>query len=339
MSLKLTFTASLLALATSLTMERVLADEPKELNIAAIFSVGLDQPWDKSWYEAFQRVKALKPHGLEINLKYSEHVWGDKAEAVMKSYAEAGKFDVIIATSTFSDQVKALRERYPNIIWEVHGSGNEGLGGNMLWYYMRVHEPAYLMGMVAGLTTKNNMVGVVGSFPADDANDEINAFLKGAHDVNPNVKGRVTFIQAWYDPQKANEASYALIAAGADNILQLGGAFQACIEKNIQCYGNFVDMNSLAPNNIVTSTVAKWDPTILNTIDVWYRHETEAKKIEASTDPVWFGMKDGGSDLAPFHGFTDKLPPDVIQKVNAKRADIMSGAFTVPLNTSEPKSD
>ena len=30
------------------------------------------------------------------------------------------------------------------------GSGNEGLGGNLIWLDVFVHEPAYLMGIIAG---------------------------------------------------------------------------------------------------------------------------------------------------------------------------------------------
>ena len=315
------------------------ADAPTEVNIAAIFSVGIEQPWDKAWYDDFLRLQEEQPHGLTLNLDYTEHVWGDKAEAIMRAYAQTGKYDIIVATSTFSDQVRNLKDRFPEVLWVVQGSGNEGLGGRVFWNYMRVHEPAYLMGIIAGMMTETDTIGVVGTFPADDANDEINGFVMGAKSVNPDVGAKITFIESWYDPPKANEAVSAQVAAGADMVLQLGGAFESCVEKQILCFGNFIDMNSLAPDHIVTSAVAHWGPTIRNTIDAWYRHKTTGEAIDAPKEPIWFGMKDGGSDLAPFHSFEDRLPDEVKDKVEEVRAAIMSGEFEVPLDVSVPVSD
>lgn len=37
-------------------------------------------------------------------------------------------------------------------------------------------------------------------------------------------------------------------------------------------------------------------------------------------------MKGGGSDLAPFHGFADKLPQEVLDAVEQAQADILLGA-------------
>ena len=316
-----------------------LADNPTEVNIAAIFSVGIEQPWDKAWYDDFLVLKDERPYDLDVNLEYTEHVWGDQAEAVMRTYAQTGKFDIIFATSTFSDQVENLRDRFPDIAWVVQGSGNRGLGGNAYWNYMRVHEPAYLMGIMAGMMTENDIIGVVGTFPADDANDEINAFVQGAKSVNESVVSKITFIESWYDPPKANEAASAQVAAGADMIFQLGGAFQVCIEKNIACFGNFIDVSALAPDNIVTSAVAHWGPSIEYTIDEWYNHKTSGEPLDAPTDPVWFGMKDGGSNLASFNNYEDRIPADVKAKVAEVKASIMSGEFTVPLDVSLPVSD
>ena len=41
-------------------------------------------------------------------------------------------------------------DEYPDTMFVYHGSGNEGLGKNAYWLYMRVHEPAYLLGRLAG---------------------------------------------------------------------------------------------------------------------------------------------------------------------------------------------
>ena len=75
----------------------------------------------------------------------------------------------------------------------VVGSGNEGLGGNVYWVYKRIHEPSYLMGILAGCSTKTNVIGAVGTYAYDDVNDEINAFFEGAKSVNPDVNAEGFF--------------------------------------------------------------------------------------------------------------------------------------------------
>jgi basic membrane protein A and related proteins len=56
-------------------------------------------------------------------------------------------------------------------------------------------------------------------------------------------------------------------------------------------------------------------------------------------DPVWFPMSKESGDIAPFHGFDSKLPPELIQKITQMKADIISGKLVVPLNVAPPTSD
>ncbi len=312
---------------------------PDKLNIAAILTIGLEEGWDRSWYDSMQRVIAEKPYGLEITLDYSEGVWGDEAEPVLREYAETGKYDIIFATSTFSDQVKNLKDEFPDILWVVHGSGNEALGDNVFWIYMRVYEPAYCLGILAGRMTKTNVIGAVGCFPFDDVNDEINAFFAGAKSVNPDIKQKVTFIESWYDPAKAQEAANAQVAAGADFIWQASSAFETCVENDVYCFAHHLDQNFLAPDHVVNSAVAKWDPSILYILERWHEHVLTGKPYDAPKEKIFFSMAEGGADVAPWHGFEDKFPKEVLDEVEQCRQKILSGEFTVPFNVEPPVSD
>ncbi len=312
---------------------------PKDLRIAVITCCSLESQWDAQFLKSLDRVKAESPHGLNITYQVTDNTFGDDATPVIQNYADSGKYDIIWTNSTYSDQVEKVMDQYPNTMFVVTGSGNRGLGKNQQWVYMRVHEPAYLLGMMAGKMTKTNRVGAVGTFEADDVNDEINAFFQGAKDANPNVKTTVSFIQSWYDPIKGAEATSAQAAAGVDYMLQLADGWEACTSKNIQCFGNFGDQSALAPKNVPNSTVARWDPGIKWAIDQWYAHAAEGKPWAGNDKPVWFGMKDGGSDLAGWNPQAAQVPQDVLDAIKAKQADIMSGKFTVPVNIDTPKSD
>ncbi len=311
--------------------------QPTELKIALILATTMDNPWDLSFMKSFERVAAQKPHGLTLSVDYTESVW-DNFDQVVREYADSGKYGIIWGHSSYADLTEKIKDDYPNIIFVDVGSGNKGLGGNAYWIYKRIHEPAYLEGIIAGKMTKSNVLGAVATFPYDDVNDVINAFYDGAKSVNPNIQYKVSFFESWYDPVKAGEATFSQIAAGADFVLQLGEAYEPCKEKNVYCFGNYMDSNYLAPDSIVTSQVAYWDPDINYVIDQLWDHTVNGKPYNASMDPVWFSMKEGGSGLAPYHNFEQIIPKDVLDLVEQTKQDIMSGSFTVPLRVENPVS-
>jgi basic membrane protein A len=315
-----------------------MADAPTDLKIAIITCCGIESMWDASFFEAMERVKADSPHDLNITWDWTDGVWGDDAELVMREYAETGEYDIIWATSSYSDQAKNLKDEYPDTMFIYHGSGNEALGDNAYWLYMRVHEPAYVLGTLAGTLTENDKVGVVGTFAFDDVNDEINAFFEGAKAVNPDVSQTVSFIESWYDPVAGNEATNAQAAAGVDFMLQLGDGWEACVDTGINCFGNFGDQNFLAPDNVPSSTKAMWDPGILWLIDEWYTYATEGT-WNGNPDKIWFPMAEGGSDLAEISDLGGKIPQDAIDAAMQMRQDIIDGKVEVTLNVEVPESD
>ena len=313
---------------------------PTELNVAAILSVGLESTWDSTFYDAFKRVQAESPHGVKVNdMVYTEGAYGDEAGTVMRQYAQSGKYDIIFAQAAFTDQVKPLAAEFPDILWVVSGSGNELLGGNVYNIYMRIHEPTYLEGIVAGMMTEADVIGVLGLFPADDVNDDANAFIAGAKSVNPDVKAKITFIETWYDPAKATEATNALIAAGADHILQGGEVYQVCADANIYCYARYADSNFMAPTAVLTSAIGNWDPAIKYIIDQWYQYKTTNVPYNAPKEKIWFPMAQGSQDIAPFHDLDSQVPQAVKDKVTEVRQQILDGTFVVPLNETTPTSD
>jgi len=329
------FLAATLAVTTGLP---AWAEDPTTLKIAGILSAGKEAPWETSFVTSMDRVIAAKPHGLEITVDYTENVW-DNAEQVFRTYAETGEYDVLFGDSAYADAIEKLKDEFPDILFVMSGSGNRGMGGNAYWVFIHAHEPAYVMGEIAGKMTKSNVIGTVSTFPAEDTNDQINAFVAGAKAVNPEVKHKITYIQSWYDPTKSNEATSAQIAAGADMIYQMSGAFEVCAEKQIGCFGNYVDVSPAAPEAIVASAIVKWDPHINWIIDEWWNAKTTGAALSAPMEPKWFSMAEGSGEVAVNPVWAARMPEDVTKMVTDSTAAILSGATAVELNLSEVVSD
>jgi basic membrane lipoprotein Med (substrate-binding protein (PBP1-ABC) superfamily) len=323
------------------TVAAAAGKQPTELKIAIITTTPKEEPWNTVLLQAMERVIASKPHGLTITYTFQENIDTSDGTRVMTELANSGEYGIIWGHSVYPDAIAELGPKFPDIAFVGGGSGYEPMGDNMYWVDMHVHEASYLEGIIAGKMTKTNVIGAVAAYPYANVNEPINAFFAGARSVNPNVKVKMNYIQSWYDPAKAKEAALAEIAAGADYVYaERFGPFEAAKEKGVFAFGHYVDQNELAPDTVVSSSLALWDPVVKSIVDAWWDHTVNGKAYAAPSDKaMYFLMKDGASDIAPFHSFESKIPQDVKDLVAKTRADILSGAFTVPQNSDEVKSD
>ncbi len=314
---------------------------PTTLKIAILNPTAKEQPWNTSLLQAMERVIAAKPHGLTITYTFQEQIATTDGVRVMGEMAQSGDYGIIWAHDSYPDALATLGPKYPDIAWVGAGSGYDPMGGNMYWVDMDVHEAAYLNGVIAGKMTKSNIIGAVAAYPYANVNEPINAFIDGAKSVNPDVKVKMNYISSWYDPAKAKEAALSEIAGGADMIYaERFGPFEAATEKGVYAFGHLTDQNDLAPDTVLSSSVVLWDPCINAIIDAWWNHTVNGTPYDASTEKsMAFSMKDGGSDIAPFHALDDKVPQDVKDLVAQTRADILSGKLVITANADEVKGD
>ncbi|OJU52813.1 MAG: hypothetical protein BGO03_03455 [Mesorhizobium sp. 61-13] len=316
-------------------------ETPTEIRVAVIPTTGPENIWDSSVTDAFARVDAEKIHGLTVKYDMKEAAFGDKAETVMRLLAKSGRYDVIVSAGAHSDQIEKLMGDFPEVLWVSFGSGNHSTGKNHYFYYGRVHQPAYLLGMLAAGMSKTGTIGAIGSFPAQDINDQINAYIAGAKSINPDTKLKVTFIESWYDPPKATEASYAQIAAGADVLYELvGEVYEPCQKKQVWCLSKYKDTSSLAPDVVLSGTVLKWDPAVRELIGAWYDFKTKGTPFAGTTEAKWFSMAEGGSDLSPYHELAKVVPDELKAKIEEAKAKIIAGDLDVPLVSDRlPEAD
>lgn len=309
---------------------------PSEVRIAVITGSTIEQPYVKSLFQAFDRFNESNEYNLKIKYDYSENMHGDEAERAMRTYAETGKYDIIWAHESYSDQVKNMMDEYPELMFIIAGSGNTGLGGNAYYLFAHLHECAYMMGVAAGMMTETNVVGAVAGYPYEDVNDVLNGFKDGVASVNPEAAVKIAFIESWFDPPKAKETTYALTAAGADIVYaERLGPFEALAEQGLKGFGNYEDQYAMAPDVVLTSALLKWEPHVDYIIKEWLGHVVDGKPWNGTIEPVWFGYADGGCELAELHD----MPQDVQDAVVKAQNDLKNGTLSVTLNINEPVSD
>jgi basic membrane lipoprotein Med (substrate-binding protein (PBP1-ABC) superfamily) len=142
-----------------------------EVQVCALLAVGLDQGWDRTFFDSFERVVAAQPvEGLSVKeLKYIEGLWGDEAESAMREFAESGECDIVWPHGGYNDNIDNIKADYPDIMFVEVGSGVLEYGGNNYHFWLRCHEPSYAMGVLAGHLSETNIFGGVGTYPASDS--------------------------------------------------------------------------------------------------------------------------------------------------------------------------
>ncbi len=319
-----------LAMLAAVLLSGAQADAAK-IKVAGIYTQPIQQKWDARLHLA---LLAAEKAG-EIEYAFSEKVANTDYVRVLREYADSGVSLVVGEAFGISKEARAVADDYPEVAF-LMGDPFEPHGKNFAVFDNYIHEPCYLMGMIAATMTKSNKIGMVGGYPIGEVNRLFHAFMNGARSVNPDVQFKVNFIGSWYDPPKAKEAAFAQIEAGVDVLYaERAGVVDAARDKGIVAFGNVNDMNKEENGTDVVVTSALWhmESAINNAIA-----EVKAGSFKAANYKEWTMMAKGGATLAPYYEFDSKLSDDIKGKVEKVKADILSGAFTVEINDNEPKS-
>ena len=125
--------------------------------VAAVFQTAIEEPWDGVIHQAC--LKAEQQMGIEY--EFTEKIAAADFEKVVREYAERG-FDLIVGDAFLAGEEPSRRvaKDYPDIAF-AFGSEFGPVSPNYSVFDNWIHEPAYLLGMLAGGLTETNTVGVV----------------------------------------------------------------------------------------------------------------------------------------------------------------------------------
>ncbi|KPJ78959.1 MAG: hypothetical protein AMJ54_01240 [Deltaproteobacteria bacterium SG8_13] len=292
--------------------------EVKEYQVGFVYVSPIgDAGWSYAHDQGRLAVEAMDG----VTTSYVEAVpEGPDSERVMLNMARKG-YDVIFATSFgYMDPMLKVAKQFPEVVFE-HCSGFK-MAPNMGNYFGRMYQARYLSGMVAGAMTRSNILGYVAAFPIPEVIRGINAFTIGAQEVNPKVQVRVVWTKTWYDPATEKEAAKSLLDVGADVIAQhqdSPGPQEAAQEKGVYSVGYNSDMSAFAPKAHLTAPVWNWGPLYKQIVE-------QVRKGTWKSEAIWYGMKEGTVDLAPFGPM---VPDSVRQKVLAKKQELLAGGTDV----------
>jgi len=305
-------------------------DEDGMFRVAVIMPSTInDLAFSQSMYDALLKIQADMGGPDKMELVYSENMFVvDDAAAAIRDYATQG-YDLIIAHgSQYGSSLKEIAPDFPTTAF-AHGTTvdtfvDEGIK-NVFAYEAASDEGGYVNGVMAGMLTKSNIIGVVGPIETGDAKLYIDGFVAGVKASNPAAQVNVNYIGSFSDVALASEAASTHISAGADVLTgsaqMVVGAIGKAKENGVLWFGTQSSQTALAPDIVVANEVYDWT-VVLNDIIDQMDNEIYGGKAYV------INLENGG-EVIEFNPNFD-LPADVKQLADDTIQGIKDGSITIP---------
>ena len=286
-----------------------------------------DAGWNALAYEGLKAIE--KQLGAETS--HAETRTPADQEEQFRSYALDG-YDLVFGHGyEFQDPAKAVAADFPETIFITSSGGT--ITDNISPANFRVEEPAYLLGMIAGMMTKTNKLGVMGGQNIPSVNSTFMAFEGGVKSVNPNAVLQRAYVGDWESIAKAREIATTQIQGGVDfifhNANEAGlGVFEAVVlaqdaGKTVYAFGANRDQSAVSPRAVLANAVIT--PRAYLQLATAVKAGTFESKLH-----VFTMMTDGAIALTYNPELKDQVPEEVQQKVEAARQQILAGTLEVP---------
>ncbi len=283
----------LLALAALLAAPALaFGQEPLKVGFIYVGPIG-DHGWTYQHEQGRLAVEAA--FGDRVETTYVESVSeGPDAERVLRQLAASGHGLIFTTSFGYMDATASVAKQFPDVKFE-HATGYTR-GDNLSTYSARFYEGRAVIGTIAARMTKSKQIGYIASFPIPEVVRGINAVALAARKIDPEITVNVVWVNTWYDPGKEADAAKALIAQGADVIMQhtdSPAALQAAELAGVFAFGQASDMHRFAPNSQLTAIVDDWSTYYVDRVQAVLDGTWE------STD-TWGGIEAGMVALSPY---------------------------------------
>jgi len=165
----------------------------------------------------------------------------------------------------FEETMIKLSTEYTSIYF-INSIGSEIGGENYLSIDLKAYQIEYMLGYIAGSMTETNKIGRLFGFNVPYSFSMFTAFIKGAKEANPLVKGHIITMNAWGDEEKEKGA---IEIFKANNIDFIGGSTHEGYIHNqgILSVGEYYDWEINAGEGVMASSVPSWEFLYIDVID------------------------------------------------------------------------
>ncbi|MDG0834542.1 BMP family lipoprotein [Roseateles saccharophilus] len=289
---------------------------------AVIFDMG--GKFDKSFNQAgYQGAEQWKKETGKAYLEFEISNDTQRVQAIRRM-AERGASPIISIGFAQASALQQVAKDFPKTHFAIIDAKVDLPNVQSLLF--KEHEGSYLVGAMAALVSKTGKVGFVGGMDIPLIRKFQCGYEQGAKATQPkievfsNMTG--TTSTAWNDPTRGGELAKAQFAKGSDIVFAAAGGtgigvYQAAKDAGKLAIGVDSNQNHIQPGTMLTSMVKHVDVAVYNVLKGW--------KPGVSV----LGLKEGGVDYALDENNAKLITPQLKAKVEAIKADIVSGKVKV----------
>ena len=310
-------TARLGLLAAALAASFQVAAEP-----AIIFDMG--GKFDKSFNEA--AYNGMEKWKKETGKTYLEFEVANESqrEQAIRRMAEKGASPIIGIGFGQASSIEKVAKEFPKLKFAIIDMVVDA--PNVQSVVFKEQEGSFLVGAMAAMASKTGKVGFVGGMDIPLIRKFQCGYEQGAKFANAKaeVMGNMTGTTgaAWNDPARGGELAKAQFAKGVDVVFAAAGGtgmgvYQAAKDGGKLAIGVDSNQNHIQPGTMLTSMLKRVDVAVYN---VSKEHKPGVSVL---------GLKEGGVDYAMDANNAKLVTADMKKKVDAAKADIISGKIKV----------
>ncbi len=290
---------------------------------AVVFDMG--GKFDKSFNEAaYNGAEQWKKGGAGRSYLEFEIANATQREQALRRMAERGANPIVAIGFSQGSALEKVAREFPQRQFAIIDFVVKL--PNVQSIVFNEHEGSFLVGMLAAMASKTGKVGFIGGMDIPLIRKFQCGFEQGARYANGKVELSAgmtgTTPAAWSDPARGAELAKAQFARGVDVVFAAAGGtgtgvYQAAKDAGKLAIGVDSNQNHLHPGTMLTSMVKRVDVAVANAFS------------GVKPGLTVLGLKENGVDAAIDTHNAKLVTPDMKARMDAARADIISGKIQV----------
>ena len=185
---------------------------------------------------------------------------------------------------------------------------------NIRTYYIRFYEAKFLLGIAAGILSKNGKIGYIADYPIYGAPAAANAFALGARMVNPQARVYLNWFSAsWFNAEMPFEDPEIGVICNRDITAP---------NRDARDYGLYLRDNGEIVN--IGTLIPRWGLFYRMMLERILNGTFNQAESKDNVTNYWWGL---GSDILDV-AFSSRFDPYAARTVNHFRELIRDGSFT-----------
>lgn len=305
----------------------VTSHEASEFKVAMLLPASID---DKGWNAlAYDALLAIEEELDAIITPVDSHIPAEHV-ADLDRIASEGQSLIIAHGYEYGLPAKMVAPDFPDTMFVI--SSGDVVTENIASMNFQVEPAMYLLGIIAGMMTKTEKIGVIGGQDFPSVVSGFDAFEAGVKSVNLDAEIYRDYVGNWEDAAKGKELAIAQIEKGVDFIFPNAdvasrGVFAAAEETRadgniIYTFGANRDQSEVSPTTVIANAIITPRPFV----------EIAKFVIDGTFSPqiyTYTMSADGAIDMVYNPALIDIVPDTVKIQVADAKAKIFSGELIV----------